>query len=56
MVIAGLMANGVTEISHPEYLDRGYDDLIGKLKSLGACIERKTVCPDGVSVSVSISS
>ena len=54
MVIAGLMANGVTEISHPEYIDRGYDDLIGKLKSLGACIERKTVCPDGVSVSVSV--
>ncbi len=43
MVIAGLMASGITEISHPEYIDRGYDDLIGKLKSLGAYIERKEV-------------
>ena len=43
MVIAGLMAQGVTEISHPEYIDRGYDDLIGKLNSLGARIERREV-------------
>ena len=43
MVIAGLMAEGVTEISHPEYIDRGYDDLIGKLNNVGACIERKEV-------------
>lgn len=43
MVIAGLMAEGVTEISCPEYIDRGYDDLIGKLKSLGAQIERREV-------------
>ena len=43
MVIAGLMAEGITEILHPEYIDRGYDDLIGKLKALGAVIERKEV-------------
>ena len=43
MVIAGLMAEGVTEISHPEYIDRGYDNLIGKLASLGARIERREV-------------
>ncbi len=43
MVIAGLMAEGITEISHPEYIDRGYDDLIGKLQALGAVIERKEV-------------
>ncbi len=43
MVIAGLIAEGVTEISHPEYIDRGYDDLIGKLKSLGAQIERREI-------------
>ena len=43
MVIAGLMAEGVTEIAHPEYIDRGYDNLIGKLQGLGACIERRTV-------------
>ena len=43
MVIAGLMASGTTEIACPEYIDRGYDDLIGKLNGLGACIERKKV-------------
>jgi UDP-N-acetylglucosamine 1-carboxyvinyltransferase len=43
MVIAGLMAEGVTEVLHPEYIDRGYDDLIGKLRALGAIIERKNV-------------
>ena len=43
MVIAGLMACGTTEIACPEFIDRGYDDLIGKLNSLGACIERKKV-------------
>ena len=43
MVIAGLMAEGVTEIAHPEYIDRGYDNLIGKLKAVGAIIERREV-------------
>jgi UDP-N-acetylglucosamine 1-carboxyvinyltransferase len=43
MVIAGLMAEGITEISCPEYIDRGYDNLIGKLNSLGAQIERREV-------------
>ena len=43
MVIAGLMANGTTEIACPEFIDRGYDDLIGKLKAVGAVIERKEI-------------
>ena len=43
MVIAGLIPEGITEISHPEYIDRGYDNLIGKLKSLGAIIECREV-------------
>ncbi|MBQ4111332.1 MAG: UDP-N-acetylglucosamine 1-carboxyvinyltransferase [Clostridia bacterium] len=43
MVIAGLMAEGVTEIACPEFIDRGYDDLIGKLTRLGASIERRQV-------------
>ena len=52
MVIAGLMAEGTTEITHPEYIDRGYDDLIGKLKVLGACIERKEVCTENAATVV----
>ena len=43
MVIAGLIADGVTEIARPDYIDRGYDDLIGKLKAVGAIIERRNI-------------
>lgn len=45
MVIAGLAAEGVTEISGVEYIKRGYDHLVEKLRSLGASIEEVTV-PD----------
>ena len=38
LVIAGLCAEGETQISHVEFIDRGYDDIVGKLKSLGADI------------------
>lgn len=40
MVIAALVADGESEISSIEYIDRGYDDLIGKLTRLGADIRR----------------
>ncbi len=40
MVIAGLMAEGQTTIHNLEYLDRGYEAFIEKLKSLKAVIER----------------
>ncbi|MCL2105903.1 MAG: UDP-N-acetylglucosamine 1-carboxyvinyltransferase [Oscillospiraceae bacterium] len=36
MVIAGLMAQGTTEIEDIEYIDRGYEDIVGKLAELGA--------------------
>ncbi len=41
MVLAALAAKGKTEISNIGFIDRGYDDLEGKLKKLGAKIERK---------------
>lgn len=41
MVIAGLMAKGVTEIYNLKYIDRGYEDLEAKFKSLGAQIARR---------------
>ncbi len=41
MVLAALIAKGTTEISNILYIDRGYDDLEGKLKKLGAKIQRK---------------
>jgi UDP-N-acetylglucosamine 1-carboxyvinyltransferase len=40
MVIAGLAAEGETEISNLKHIDRGYENLVEKLKSLGADITR----------------
>ncbi len=40
LVIAGLAARGTTEISRVYHIDRGYDNIDGKLRKLGARIER----------------
>jgi UDP-N-acetylglucosamine 1-carboxyvinyltransferase len=40
LVIAGLVAEGITEISGLHHIDRGYDNLVGKFQSLGAKICR----------------
>ena len=40
LVLAGLVANGVTNVHRIYHLDRGYDNLEGKLSALGAKIER----------------
>ena len=40
LVIAALAAEGETEISRVYHLDRGYDDLAGKLNNVGALIRR----------------
>ena len=40
LVVAGLAAQGRTVISGIEHIDRGYDDLVGRLVGLGALIER----------------
>lgn len=42
LVIAGLMAKGVTEVYNLKYIDRGYEDFEQKLKGLGAQIARRT--------------
>ncbi|AJD92360.1 UDP-N-acetylglucosamine 1-carboxyvinyltransferase [Jeotgalibacillus malaysiensis] len=41
LVIAGLMAEGITEVTGLEHIDRGYSDLIEKLSGLGAVIWRE---------------
>ncbi|SFV49759.1 UDP-N-acetylglucosamine 1-carboxyvinyltransferase [hydrothermal vent metagenome] len=41
LVLAALVANGTTNIHRIYHLDRGYDDLEGKLSKLGAEIRRK---------------
>lgn len=40
LVIAGLAAEGTTEVSDPSHIDRGYEDFVGKLSSLGARVHR----------------
>ncbi len=40
MVIAGLAAEGETEVSNLKHIDRGYENLVGKLKKIGADISR----------------
>lgn len=40
MVIAGLAAEGKTVIEEIEYIERGYENLIGKLEGIGAAIKR----------------
>ena len=46
LIIAGLEAEGYTDISGVEHIDRGYEDIIGKLTSLGAEIKRRETAPD----------
>lgn len=40
VVIAGLAAEGTTEVDNIKYIDRGYEDFVEKLQSLGADIQR----------------
>ena len=40
MVIAGLCAEGITEIYDIQYVERGYENFVSKLKKLGANIEK----------------
>jgi UDP-N-acetylglucosamine 1-carboxyvinyltransferase len=40
MIIAGVAAEGVTQIGCPHYIDRGYTDIERRLRSIGVKIER----------------
>jgi len=40
MILAGLVAEGTTRIGDLHHIDRGYEDIVEKLMSLGADIER----------------
>ncbi|MCL6449956.1 MAG: UDP-N-acetylglucosamine 1-carboxyvinyltransferase [Acetobacteraceae bacterium] len=43
LVLAGLMAEGITEITGVQHIDRGYADFVGKLQRVGARVERGTM-------------
>jgi UDP-N-acetylglucosamine 1-carboxyvinyltransferase len=40
MVLAGLVADGTTEITDIYHIDRGYENLVTKMTALGADIQR----------------
>ena len=40
MILAGLVAEGTTRIGDLHHIDRGYENIVAKLKNLGADIER----------------
>ena len=40
LIVAGLAAEGDTTVTGVHHIDRGYDDLVGRLAALGADIER----------------
>jgi UDP-N-acetylglucosamine 1-carboxyvinyltransferase len=43
LVIAGLLADGVTEVTGLEHIDRGYSNLVEKLTGLGATVWREAL-------------
>ncbi len=52
MILAGLAASGTTEIENVEYIDRGYDNIVEKLSSVGADIKRKQIIDPDARLSV----
>jgi UDP-N-acetylglucosamine 1-carboxyvinyltransferase len=41
LVVAGLAAKGATEVSRIYHLERGYEDMVGKLRALGARVHKE---------------
>ena len=52
MLIAALAAHGISEITNVQYIERGYEDVIGKLRSIGGRIKSVEV-PEEEPVAVS---
>jgi len=48
LIVAGLMAEGITEITGVEHIDRGYSHLVDKLSELGATIWREKLTEEEV--------
>ncbi len=49
MIIAGLMAEGITEIEEIDHIDRGYEEVVEKFSALGADI-RRVYYPDNETI------
>ncbi len=50
MIIAGLAAEGITEIEEIDHIDRGYEDVVEKFSALGADIKRVPVFDNTVAL------
>jgi UDP-N-acetylglucosamine 1-carboxyvinyltransferase len=48
LVIAGLIADGVTEVTGLEHIDRGYSHMVEKLNGLGATIWRESLTQEEI--------
>src|SRR3954464_6609746 len=48
LFIAGLMAEGITEVTGLEHIDRGYSQLVEKLNGLGATVWREALSKEEV--------
>ena len=48
LVIAGLMAEGVTEVTGLEHIDRGYSHMVEKLNGLGATVWRESLTQEEI--------
>jgi UDP-N-acetylglucosamine 1-carboxyvinyltransferase len=52
MVIAGLATAGTTEIEDIHHIERGYDDIVGKLRGLGADIDLREKVAENIEKAV----
>jgi UDP-N-acetylglucosamine 1-carboxyvinyltransferase len=48
LVVAGLCADGTTEVSNVHHIDRGYPDFVADLRRLGAVVHREPAPPEPV--------
>src|SRR5699024_11688344 len=48
LVVAGLMANGITEITGLAHIDRGYERMTDKLTYLGAPVWREGITEEDI--------
>ncbi|MEQ6390158.1 UDP-N-acetylglucosamine 1-carboxyvinyltransferase [Bacillaceae bacterium S4-13-58] len=48
LIVAGLMAQGITEITGLDHIDRGYECIVEKLTNLGAVIWREKMTPEEI--------
>ncbi len=44
LIIAGMLAQGVTEIGNVHHIDRGYENIVANLRAMGATITRDKTC------------